>query len=183
MIMGAKMNTKTMLALVALCISASGCSLLGLDSGLDAKKSFACKAPAGISCSSLSGVYANAVADNLPGSVTNKSTGVYAKAAQQGIVGAAPGNGTPLLSTPSVLRVWVAPWEDRNKVLHDQAFLYAVADPGHWQIARSKKKIANQYRVLAPAAQQQPEPNPKAGQAQYELPQADQQAAVTQGQK
>ena len=49
------------LAMVA-CLSITGCSMVGLD----AQKSFTCKAPPGINCSSLSGVYANAVADNLP---------------------------------------------------------------------------------------------------------------------
>ena len=35
-------------------------------SGFDGGSQFACKAPDGVTCSSLSGVYANAVANNLP---------------------------------------------------------------------------------------------------------------------
>lgn len=143
------------ISVMAACLSITGCSMVGLD----AQKSFTCKAPPGINCSSLSGVYANAVADNLPGSAA-KPFSRYSKENQakvaEMVVGEAPQTGTPVLSAPSVLRVWVAPWEDSRKVLHDQAFLYAVADPGHWQVAHSTQKIANQYRVMAPTAKPQP---------------------------
>ena len=156
----------------------SGCS----TSGLDAQKSFSCKAPPGIGCSSLSGVYANAVANNLPGSNTVKPTSVYRKSVIEGdkIIGHAPAVGMPVLSAPSVLRVWVAPWEDDHKVLHDQEFLYVVADPGHWQIAHTQQKIADQYRVFAPAAKPLPPAEPVTGQAPYQAPQAKQ-SKVLQG--
>src|SRR3972149_7361956 len=137
--------------LLLVCIWLPGCSMIGLD----AQKSFSCKAPPGIGCSSLSGVYANAVADNLPDSSTRPAT-VYGKKDQgkSTVVGEVPTTGTPVLSVPTVLRVWIAPWEDNRNVLHDQSFLYAVADPGHWQVAHSKQKIAERYRVLMPAAKQ-----------------------------
>ena len=157
--------------LALLCIWLSGCSMTGMD----AQKSFSCKAPPGISCSSLSGVYANAVADNLPGYAT-KSASVYGKKDQEKstVVGEAPTTGAPVLSVPTVLRVWIAPWEDNRNVLHDQTFLYAVADPGHWQVAHSKQKIAEQYRVLMPAAKQAQQPESKPAQPQYQLPQTQQ---------
>ena len=142
------MRSSLLLLLVGL--SVVGC---GSMTGLDEKKNFACKAPPGISCASLSGVYANAVADNLPGS-KKKAKSIYVSSDKNkvasNVVGEAPATGTPLLSEPKVLRVWVAPWEDSKKVLHDQAYLYAVADPGHWQIAHTTDKISTQYRVLAP---------------------------------
>ena len=47
------------LALVLL----SGCSSM---SGLDASSSFSCKAAPGVNCQSISGVYQNTTADNLP---------------------------------------------------------------------------------------------------------------------
>lgn len=149
------------IALLCCCTCLPACSLLGMT-GLDASKSYSCKAPPGISCSSLSGVYANAVANNLPGSTTEKSTTAYGKAGTttERVVGEAPTNGTPILSAPIVLRVWVAPWEDESQVLHDQAFLYAVADPGHWQVAHSKRQIANEYRVLEPVVKQSAETQP-----------------------
>lgn len=152
------------------CIGLCACSATGLD----AQKSFSCKAPAGIGCSSLSGVYANALANNLPGSANGKPTTVYSKSGSVGakVVGVTPSTGTPVLSAPTVLRIWLAPWEDDSKVLHDQAFLYVVADPGHWQIAHSTKRIANQYRVLAPSAKHQQPVEPQTGQPQYQTPQS-----------
>ena len=81
--------------LALLCIWLPGCSMTGMD----AQKSFSCKAPPGISCSSLSGVYANAVTDNLPNSTTKPAT-VYNKKDQgrSSVVGEAPTTGAPLLS-------------------------------------------------------------------------------------
>lgn len=154
---------------VLLCMGLSGCSMTGMD----AQKSFSCKSPPGISCSSLSGVYANAVADNLPESAS-RAASVEGKKdqAKSTVVGEAPATGAPVLSVPTVLRVWIAPWEDNRNVLHDQSFLYTVADPGHWQVAHSKQKIAEQYRVLMPAAKQAQQPESKPAQPQYQLPQA-----------
>lgn len=42
----------------------NGCA--GSLTGLEGESKFACKAPDGVTCSSLSGIYANAVANNLP---------------------------------------------------------------------------------------------------------------------
>ena len=42
----------------------TGCA--GTLTGLEGESKFACKAPDGVTCSSLSGIYANAVANNLP---------------------------------------------------------------------------------------------------------------------
>ncbi len=160
---------------VLLCTGLSGCSMTGMD----AQKSFSCKSPPGISCSSLSGVYANAVADNLPESAS-RTASVEGKKdqAKSMVVGEAPATGASVLSVPTVLRVWIAPWEDSRNVLHDQSFLYAVADPGHWQVAHSKQKIAEQYRVLMPAAKQALQPESKPAQPQYQLPQTQQPQAA-----
>lgn len=142
---------RTGLILTAGSLIFTGCSMTGLG-GSD---TYDCKAPPGISCKSLSGVYANAVANNLPSDKVKAKGSVSKKNADSDkIVGDAPTTGTPILSEPKVLRVWIAPWEDGKKVLHDQSYLYAVVDPGHWQIAHTQQKIANQYRVFAPAKQQ-----------------------------
>lgn len=140
----------TLLPLV--CLLMTGCA--GLGTGLDSENHFKCKAPEGIGCSSLSGTYANAIENNLPGSPVAKSA-TYDSSEEKGraIVGGAPSTGTPILSEPAVLRIWVAPWEDGRKVLHDQAYLYVVADPGHWQIEHNRKRISEQYRVLTPSIQ------------------------------
>ena len=57
------MNRQLALAVVAVA-SLAGCANY---SGLDADTKFACKAPDGVTCMSVSGIYANAKASNLPG--------------------------------------------------------------------------------------------------------------------
>lgn len=119
--------------------------------GFDSESKFKCKAPDGIGCSSLSGTYANALEDNLPGSPKKAPRKNKKEEVEQAVAGVAPETGKPVLSAPIVLRVWIAPWEDGRKVLHDQAYLYAVVDPGHWQIAHNKNRLMKQYRVLSPS--------------------------------
>ena len=54
---------KPVLGLTAIiAIGLSGCA--GSLTGLEGESKFACKAPDGVTCSSLSGIYANAVANN-----------------------------------------------------------------------------------------------------------------------
>ncbi|MDE2430828.1 MAG: TraV family lipoprotein, partial [Burkholderiales bacterium] len=56
------MKKNLYLAIAASFTVLSGCSF----SGLDAKSSFSCKAPDGVLCESMTGVYANASLNNLP---------------------------------------------------------------------------------------------------------------------
>ncbi|TXF11203.1 type IV conjugative transfer system lipoprotein TraV [Pelomicrobium methylotrophicum] len=116
-------------------------------SGLDGESKFACKAPEGVTCSSLSGVYANAVANNLPGlrkgGVGEEQAVPPAKSG--GITGRAPSSGDPIRTAPKVLRIWIAPWEDADGDLHDQSYIYVVADPGRWVIEHNRRRIMDRY--------------------------------------
>jgi conjugal transfer pilus assembly protein TraV len=125
----------------------TGCA--GTMAGLDGQGGFSCKAPDGISCASLSGVYANAVQNNLPGqrSGTKAEKAVEATAK---ISAVAPRSGDPLRSAQKVRRVWFAPWEDEDEVLHDQAYVYLVIDPGRWQIEHSRRKATEGFRPVMP---------------------------------
>ena len=49
---------------VIVAMALAGCSSM---SGLDAKDTFSCKAPDGVLCESMTGIYANAQQNNLPG--------------------------------------------------------------------------------------------------------------------
>ena len=49
----------------SLALALAGCA--STMSGLDGQGRFSCKAPDGIACASLSGVYANALQNHLPG--------------------------------------------------------------------------------------------------------------------
>ena len=75
------------------------------------------------------------------------------------VVGRAPSSGEPIRSQPKVLRVWIAPWEDADGDLHDQSYVYVVADPGRWGIEHNQKRIVDRYRPTfvqtGPAVQMQ----------------------------
>jgi hypothetical protein len=43
-----------------------------------------------------------------------------------------PGNGSPLVSTPSMMRVWVAPYIDSDNIFHEQNYQYLLVDRGRW---------------------------------------------------
>ena len=137
------------LAVIALAGASVGCS--SLMTGLDGQGGFSCKAPDGISCASLSGVYANAVQNNLPGqrpqTASPKATDhepVPVRLATRALKG-----GEPLRSAQQVRRVWIAPWEDDEEVLHDQSYVYLVVDPGRWQIEHSRRQATERYRPVA----------------------------------
>jgi conjugal transfer pilus assembly protein TraV len=137
--------------MLPLVLMSTGCA--SLMTGLDGQGSFSCKAPDGISCASLSGVYANAVQNNLPGqrlpgNATKSGEGIAASA---GLMSSRLASGDPLRSAAKVRRVWLAPWEDDDEVLHDQAYFYMVVDAGRWQIEHSRRQATDRYRpVTAP---------------------------------
>lgn len=162
---------KTYFALVASLLLA-GC---GSMSGLDASSSFSCKAPAGVSCQSISGVQSNASQGNLPfqkedpaktygaGDQRNAErkaddkaplvpygsvSGSNEKVSPRDMV--AEHSGMPVRQPPLVLRVWMAPYEDDDKDLHDQSYFYTVINSGRWMIEANTTALSNQYRPIYP---------------------------------
>jgi len=132
--------------------------------GLEGKSEFACKAPDGVVCTSVSGVYANALAGVLPAQQSHgqdqaKSTRTEAVAGEPRPYGATvsvtstPAPGTPLLSPPKVLRLWLAPRVDEDGDLHDASFLYVMWHRGEWQIEHTRRQVQRQFTpVSAPIA-------------------------------
>lgn len=139
----------------------SGCTSL---SGLGGENEFGCKAPPGVTCQSISGVHANAMAQNLPfqRQSTESATpedgqpvplrryGEYegsAKISPRDM--AAPTTGMPIRKPPLILRVWVAPYEDEAQDLHDQSYFYTMVHPGEWMIEANRNHLRNQFRPVA----------------------------------
>lgn len=130
-------------------LALGGCA--GTLTGMDGESKFSCKAPDGVTCSSLSGVYANAVANNLPGlrkdGKGDPAARPAAKESPDGtITGQAASSGGPLRTQARVLRIWIAPWEDTEGDLHDQSYIYVVANAGRWTIEHSQRHIVDRYR-------------------------------------
>ena len=134
------MNSNLILPLLAVALL-PGCLSM---TGLTGNEKFACKAPDGVSCTSVSGVYANAQQNNLP--ALQSSAHTAGKVSAPDGAPARPGTsalpvlaaGMPIRSQPRMLRVWIAPWRDEDDTLHDQSYLYVMIDPGQWQVEHSR---------------------------------------------
>ena len=145
----------------------AGCSA----SGLDAKSSFACKAPDGVTCMSVSGVYETSRHNALPGQLpaaprlapnTDTPLGAPRPTPTNAATDGGPTvqrppltSGTPLRSAPRVLRIWLAPYEDSEGDLRDQTHIYVTVDRGRWQIEHTRRAIQDRFapiRAVTPAA-------------------------------
>ena len=167
------MNTTPSLAQRA-CLAGSLMVLAGCTSlsGLDGSSSLSCKAPDGVTCDSVSGVYANAVRNNLPSQRSGTATPTDGKAsaaasappaatfasapAQSGVPSrpsappAATASAMPLRSSARILRLWVKPWEDADRDLYDQGYVYVQIDGGQWLIEHAQRQIREAYAPLRP---------------------------------
>ena len=145
-------------------------------SGLGGDSKYACKAPDGVACDSVSGTYANAVRHNLPSQQRQRSTATQkeysevkrpteAMRAASSVAAGDPVTATsPLRSQARVLRLWIKPWEDADGDLYDQGYVYVQVDNGQWLIDHVQRQIRDAYAPLKPppkpANDSAAEPNP-----------------------
>jgi len=148
-------------ALLTAALALSGCMSM---SGLGGDSKYACKAPDGVTCDSVSGVYANAVANNLPGQRKRQAASSLAQAERQAprptvtpraalppAGGSSAQESGPALRTQArYLRLWVKPWEDIDGDLYDQAHVYVQVDQGRWLIDHVQQRIRDAYTPLRP---------------------------------
>lgn len=134
----------------------AGCMSL---SGLNGSSSYACKAPDGVTCQSVSGTYANAVANNLPAQRARATPAAAPERAPSSPAASTPGarNASadasptfPLRSAPRILRLWFKPWEDADRDLYDQGYVYVQIDSGQWLIEHAQRQIREAYAPLRP---------------------------------
>lgn len=154
------MRMLTLAAVLSLSAMLAACSSF---SGLAGSKSeLACQAPDGVICTSVSGIYANSLAEALPGQQA-KAHGPASDAntAKDAAPTPAPGyfsprdlttpnSGDPIRLAPLVLRVWIAPWEDTDGDLHDQHYLYTVVHNGKWLIEANQQMISDAFKPVFP---------------------------------
>lgn len=150
--MGVALLTSTML------VSLYGCTSM---SGLGGSSDYACKAPEGVTCDSVSGTYANALHHNLPSQRARRPMATGDAEATQP---AQPMQAAPRLVTSSqppvtahalrsrarVLRLWFKPWEDADHDLYDQGYVYVQIDSGQWLIDHVQRQIRDAYAPLRP---------------------------------
>jgi conjugal transfer pilus assembly protein TraV len=124
-------------------------------SGLSASSSYACKAPEGVTCDSVSGTYAKAVHNNLPSQRSRSVQPAAAPAAHPTTLAPPPGTSAstapmPLRSSARILRLWFKPWEDADRDLYDQGHVYVQIDSGQWLIEHARRQIREAHAPLRP---------------------------------
>jgi conjugal transfer pilus assembly protein TraV len=149
-----------------------GCSNM---SGLGGSAQMSCAAPPGVPCMSVSGVHANASAGTLPSQrgaaapspadLTPDPTSRAAQASGQPVARLTPlvaaSDDPPALgairSEPTLIRIWIAPWEDSDGDLHSDSYVYLQVDSGRWLIEHNRERVRRQFAPMpataaAPAA-------------------------------
>jgi conjugal transfer pilus assembly protein TraV len=139
---------------------AFACALAGCTSisGLSGSSSYACKAPEGVACDSVSGTYANTLQNNLPSQRQRATTAVPSASApapvasrtatSNALMAGLPPTPVSLRSAPRILRLWFKPWEDADHDLYDQGYVYVQVDAGKWQIEHAQRQIRESYAPL-----------------------------------
>jgi conjugal transfer pilus assembly protein TraV len=144
--------------------------------GLDGKSEFACKAPDGVVCTSVSGVYANTLAGTLPARHAGTASPEAVRPVRERCRPETPGCRAQALRgqsarrhragrrhAPAVATQGTAPlarpWVDEDGDLHDQAYLYVMWHRGEWQLGpyrgRNPQPVradCTHQRMYAPAA-------------------------------
>ncbi len=163
-----RLGTVCLLLPLAACMNMSG---LGGDS------KYACKAPDGVACDSVSGTYANALHNNLPSQQARRSARHQKEGSEESssptvrrpissTTANAPGMAvtpTPLRTQSRILRLWIKPWEDADGDLYDQGYVYVQVDNGQWQIDHVQRQIRDVYAPLRPPPKPATETNSEPG--------------------
>lgn len=112
-------------------------SILFLIGALSGCVHYACPAPDGVTCKSISDVYqGNEQKERAgePESFKNKPRESGSKAA---FAVDPPGETPlPLRSAPKILKVWIASWIDADGDLHQDQIVYVAVDHGTWAIGQ-----------------------------------------------
>lgn len=148
------MSRATIAPLLVLAAVLGGCA--SSLSGIGGTEGYACKAPVGAQCTSVSGVYANSTQGvlpipGLPGRAPPVASLVF-RAAPVETPGPAAPVSTTIRSAPRILRLWVAPWEDGDGDLHEEAVIHVVADTGRWLIEHVRPVARSREDGAAPPA-------------------------------
>ncbi len=69
----------------------------------------------------------------------------------------------PLRSSARILRLWFKPWEDADRDLYDQGYVYVQIDGGQWLIEHAQRQIREAYAPLRPPPRSaaRPDPDPR----------------------
>ena len=151
------------LRMVAVCLFLPLAACMNM-SGLGGDSKYACKAPDGVACDSVSGTYANALHNNLPSQQAQRFARRQKELSEEiptptlgRTTSSAAANASGMAVTPAplrtqarILRLWIKPWEDADGDLYDQGYVYVQVDNGQWQIDHLQRQIRDLYAPLKP---------------------------------
>lgn len=158
---------------LALALALCGCA--SSLSGIGGTDGYACKAPAGAQCTSVSGVYANSAHGKpmpvkpLPVNPPKVAPTIYG-AVSIAAVSPASAPAASIRTSPRVLRLWIAPWEDADGDLHEESLVHVLVDSGRWLIEHVRPTARPRVDGVAPPIQPNSESSPAQGPS--EAPQA-----------
>ncbi len=133
----------------------AGCA--GSMSGLDGSDQHSCPYSEGVTCKPMSQVYEEStqgMASSAKPAATEdahpESSTVAAKTPLPArptvkLPGSVESGPLPLRSRPSVMRVWVAPWEDADGDLHEGGWIALRLDDGRWNLDHVRERIRDGY--------------------------------------
>lgn len=114
---------------------------------------FKCQAPDGIPCMSVEDAYRRSLGA-APAITATTADGKKADphlSYRTDSLRATPSSGAPVRISERVMRIWVAPWEDKDGDLHDQSYVWVTVVEGRWDLEHTKRRVREAYRpVLAP---------------------------------
>jgi len=151
-----------MLCAAGLALLATGCANI---TGLDGTSNYACKAPDGVKCDSVSGTYYNAIQNNLPSqrrspmshgdaprptpSRQDAALVVPTSARTAAQTEPVPYNAA-LRAAPKVMRLWIKPWEDADRDLNGESLVYVQVDNGRWLVDHVQRQAREPYAPVRP---------------------------------
>ncbi len=59
-----------------------------------------------------------------------------------------PENGAPLISQPTMIRLWLTPYTDSDNIYHEQGYEFILTDKGHWLYGNNNQKINNNIKNI-----------------------------------
>jgi conjugal transfer pilus assembly protein TraV len=156
------MNRTARASAAALAAVLSGCA--SSLSGVGGTNGYACKAPEGALCTSVSGVYANSQQGRPLSPQPAEKTPAKAPASTEPATRPSTQPVTlsgPIRSGPRILRLWIAPWEDADGDLHEEALVHVVVDPGRWLIEHVRPLVRERMDGIAPPSTPATPPQPE----------------------
>ncbi len=134
-------------------------------SGVGGADGYACKAPEGALCTSVSGVYANTAQGMPKPAKPPENQSAPERPAIYGATSIAPDRSAalpsgPIRSNPRVLRLWIAPWEDADGDLHEAALVHVLVDTGRWLIEHVRPAARSRMDRVAPPVSSAQDPSP-----------------------